>query len=142
MEVTFLRHPSVHCINEVSKRNTKHDHIPQSKSLTNSDPGSPQKTLGSDSAALIKTNLCPTIIKVDHFSDGSAKQYKNCNYFYNLSPSEDFFFSCSRNFFAASHGKLQCDGIGGTVKRPVASAIFYIKAAKHLLILSVCRRNS
>ena len=138
MEITFLRHPSVHCINEVSKRNTKHDHIPQSKSLTNSDPGSSQKTLGSDSAALIKTNLCPTIIKVHHFSDGCAKQYKNCNYLYNLSPSENFFVSCLRNF-ATSHGKLPCDGKGGTVKRPVATAIFYIKAAKHFLILSVCR---
>src|SRR4051794_16264353 len=34
----------------------------------------------------------------------------------------DFGIPCSWNFFATSHGKRPCDGIGGTVKRLTARA--------------------
>ena len=58
-------------------------------------------------------------IKVVHyFSDGCAGQYKNCKNFLNLCHHKaDFAISCEWNFFATSHGKSPCDGIGGTVKR-------------------------
>ena len=71
----------------------------------------------------IKTNICPTITKIHYFSDGCAGQYKNCKHFYNLCHhAEDISISCVWNFFATSHGKSPCDGIGGTVKRLVATA--------------------
>ena len=69
----------------------------------------------------IKSNLCPSIRKIHYFSDGCAGQYKNCKHFYNLCHhAEDFSIECIWNFFATSHGKSPCDGIGGTVKRLVA----------------------
>ncbi|XP_047129865.1 uncharacterized protein LOC124809907 [Hydra vulgaris] len=71
----------------------------------------------------IKANICPTITKIHYFSDGCVGQYKNCKHFYNLCHhSKDFSLSCIWNFFATSHGKSPCDGIGGTVKRLVATA--------------------
>ena len=36
--------------------------------------------------------------------------------------AEDFFVGCIWNFFATSHAKLPCIGIGGTVKRLAATA--------------------
>ena len=35
---------------------------------------------------------------------------------------DDFGLECEWHFFATSHGKGSCDGIGGTVKRSVAKA--------------------
>ena len=71
----------------------------------------------------IKTNINSSIKKIHYFSDGCAGQYKNCKHFYNLCHhSADFSTDCVWNFFATSHGKSPCDGIGGTVKRLVATA--------------------
>ena len=65
----------------------------------------------------------PTLKKVHYFSDGCAGQYKNRYNFSNICHhEEDFNISCEWNFFATSHGKSSCDGIGGTVKRAVARA--------------------
>ena len=36
--------------------------------------------------------------------------------------SNDFELQATWNYFANSHGKLPCDGIGGTVKRIAAKA--------------------
>ena len=59
-----------------------------------------------------------TISKMVYFSDGCAVQYKNCNNFLNLCNHEsDFGVPAEWHFFATSHGKGPCDGIGGTVKR-------------------------
>ena len=70
----------------------------------------------------IKTSLYPSITKIRYFSDGCIGQYKNCKHFYNLCHHvEDFFISCIWNFFATSHGKSPCDGIGGTEKRLVGT---------------------
>ena len=56
--------------------------------------------------------------KIVYFSDGCAAQYKNCKGFLNLCHHEiDFGMSAEWNFFATSHGKGPCDGVGGTVKR-------------------------
>ena len=63
------------------------------------------------------------VTEILYFSDGSSKQYKNCKIFHNLVNHEaDFGIKASWNFFATSHGKSPCDGIGGTVKRLTARA--------------------
>ena len=65
----------------------------------------------------------PSVTKVYYFSDGAASQYKNYKNFSNLIMHfEDFGLSAEWHFFATSHGKSPCDGIGGTVKREVARA--------------------
>ncbi|CAM1301229.1 Uncharacterised protein r2_g1101 [Pycnogonum litorale] len=63
------------------------------------------------------------IQKIIYFSDGCAAQYKNGKNFFNLSQHEkDFGIPAEWNFFATSHGKGPCDGVGGTVKRLAARA--------------------
>ena len=58
------------------------------------------------------------IKKIFNFSDGAASQYKNKFNFINLSKhQEDIGVSAQWNFFATSHEKGACDGIGGAVKR-------------------------
>lgn len=65
----------------------------------------------------IKT-LVPCVTKIHYFTDGCAAQYKNRFNFVNICHhEEDFGLKCEWNFFATSHGKGACDGIGGTVKR-------------------------
>ena len=60
----------------------------------------------------------PSILKVHYFTDGCGGQYKNRYNFVNLCHHElDFGLFAEWNFFATSHGKGACDGIGGTVKR-------------------------
>ena len=66
---------------------------------------------------------CPQLKKVYFFSVGCAGQYKNRYSVTNLRyHEEDFGLSCEWHFFATSHGKNACDGIGGTVKRATARA--------------------
>lgn len=61
--------------------------------------------------------------KIFYFSDGCAAQYKNRFNFANLSfHKADFGVDAEWNFFATSHGKGACDGLGGTVKRSAARA--------------------
>ena len=68
----------------------------------------------------VKLHL-PHITHVEYFTDGCAGQYKSYKNFLNLCfHKEDFGLSAIWNFFATSHGKGACDGIGGTVKRLVA----------------------
>ena len=63
------------------------------------------------------------IQKLIYFSDGCAWQYKNKKNFYNLCQHKnDFGIEAEWVFFATSHGKSPCDGIGGTVKRVTARA--------------------
>ena len=65
----------------------------------------------------------PGVRKVVYFSDGAAAQYKNFKNFTNLCFHErDFQLSAEWHFFATSHGKNICDGIGGTTKRLAARA--------------------
>ena len=65
----------------------------------------------------------PDLQKIVYFSDGAAAQYKNCKNLKNLCMHKtDFGIEAEWNFFATSHGKSPCDGIGGTVKRLVARA--------------------
>ena len=62
--------------------------------------------------------LCPTVNKLLYFTDGAASQYKNYKNLANLACHlDDFGLSAEWHFFATSHGKGPCDGIGGTIKR-------------------------
>ena len=70
----------------------------------------------------LKTAL-PAVTKIHYFTDGCAGQYTNKNNLINLCHHEDDFgLAAEWNFFATSHGKSACDGIGGTVKRLVTRA--------------------
>ena len=70
-------------------------------------------------ASFVKAIL-PSVCKITYYSDGSASQYKNYKNFVNLClHKSDFNFKARWMFFATSHGKSPCDGIGGTVKRLV-----------------------
>ena len=63
----------------------------------------------------------PNVQRIYYFSDGCAAQYKNCKNFLNLCfHKQDFDIDAEWVFFATSHGKSPCDGIGGFVKRYVA----------------------
>ena len=62
----------------------------------------------------------PQSRSIEYFSDGCSSQYKNRNIFLNLCyHARDFNFTAKWSFFATSHAKQPCDGIGGTVKRLV-----------------------
>ena len=75
-------------------------------------------TIMKNTIKYIHDNIAGKLLKVHYFSDGCAGQYKNCKNFLNLClHHSDFGVSCEWNFFATSHGKSPCDGIGGTVKR-------------------------
>ena len=72
--------------------------------------------------AYIKENL-PQLRSIEYFTDGCGGQYKNYKNFPNLCHHQfDFGLSATWAFFATSHGKSPCDGIGGTVKRKVLRA--------------------
>jgi hypothetical protein len=61
----------------------------------------------------------PNLKKIHYFTDGCVGQYKNKYNFKNLCYlNEDFGLDCEWNFFATSHGKSACDGIGRTIKEP------------------------
>ena len=64
------------------------------------------------------------IKSIIYFSDGAPAQYKNCKNFINLCHHNMDFdgIEAEWHFFATSHGKGPCDGIGGTVKRLAAKA--------------------
>ena len=65
----------------------------------------------------------PSIKRLEYFSDGCSGQYKNFKNFFNLTHHfQDFNLEASWSFFATSHGKSPCDGVGGMVKRKLAQA--------------------
>ena len=67
---------------------------------------------------LPEIQLIPGLQKVHYFSDGAASQCKNRFNFANIySHFENFGIECEWHYFATSHGKNVCDGIGGTLKR-------------------------
>lgn len=56
--------------------------------------------------------------RIFYFTDGAGSQYKNKYNFRNLCHhKEDFGIEAEWHFFATSHAKGPCDGIGGIVKR-------------------------
>ena len=59
----------------------------------------------------------PQLQKIHYFSGRSCAQYKNSKNFANLIfHVQDIGITAEWNFFATSHGKNLCDGVGGTVK--------------------------
>lgn len=63
------------------------------------------------------------INKIYYFSDGASGKYKNKKNFMNLCHHEDEFkIKAEWHFYATSHGKGPCDGVGGTIKRLAARA--------------------
>ena len=82
----------------------------------------------------IKENL-HAITKVLYFSDGAASQYKNFKNFVNLCYHEiDHGIQAQWHFFATTHGKSSCDGIGGTTKQFIARET--LQATENYQILS------
>jgi hypothetical protein len=56
--------------------------------------------------------------KIIYMSDGAGGQYKNKKNFLNICyHKKDFDISCEWNFFATSHGKSPCDGVGAAIKK-------------------------
>lgn len=79
----------------------------------------------------------PDLEKVIYFSDGAVSQYKNYKNFTNLCHHhEEFSLKAEWHFFATSHGKSPCDGIGGTVKRLVARASLQATNCNQILTAS------
>ena len=71
----------------------------------------------------LMAKLPSSVKKVYYFSDGAAAQYKNRKNFINLCHHVvDFGIPAEWHYFATSHGKSACDGVGGTVKRMAAKA--------------------
>ncbi|CAG9765892.1 unnamed protein product [Ceutorhynchus assimilis] len=65
----------------------------------------------------------PRLLKFIYMTDGCGGQYKNKKNFLNLyNHKRDFDIDAEWHFYATSHGKSACDGIGGTVKRLVRKA--------------------
>ena len=59
----------------------------------------------------------PDVKNVEYFNDGCAGQYKNYKNMHNLCLHQnDFKLEASWCFFATSHEKTLCDGIGGIVR--------------------------
>jgi hypothetical protein len=79
--------------------------------------------------------------KIKHlivFSDGSASQFKNKFNFLNLLyAKKDFGLTIEWHFFCTSHGKSECDGLGGTIKRGVhrraIASDFHVYSAKEFV---------
>ena len=89
----------------------------------------------------------PTINKIEYFSNGCAAQYKIYKNMLNLCRHKaDFGIDANWTFFATSHGKSPCDGIGGTVKRLTARASLQRPYSEQILtvlsMLSFCRQTS
>ena len=71
----------------------------------------------SETVTFVKNFLLNNISQVFYFTDGCAGQYKNRKNFLNLCRHlEDFQIKAKWCFFATSHGKSPCDGIGRTLK--------------------------
>ena len=76
----------------------------------------------------------PSIKRFEYFSDGCIGQYKNYKNFLNLTYHvRDFSLDASWSFFATSHGKSLCDGVGGMVKRALTQASLKRPTAHQIL---------
>ena len=75
----------------------------------------------------------PQIKKIHYYSDGAASQYKNFKNFANLLHHRtDFNLHAEWHFFATSHGKSPCDGIGGVTKRMASRASLQAAYVNHI----------
>ena len=88
----------------------------------------------------------PGLSTIMYFTDGCAGQYKNRRNFYNLCQHKsDFGLNARWIFFATSHGKQSCDGIGGSVKGLVSNASLNRDLRDQILspsdMLQFCKEN-
>ena len=80
-------------------------------------------------------NQLPNVSKCLYFSDGAVAQYKNYKNLSNLCHHmSDHGLEAEWHFFATSHGKSPCDGIGGTVKRLASRASLQMVSGKCISI--------
>ena len=94
----------------------------------------------------LEENL-PIVDKIFYFSDGWSEQYKNHKNFINLCHHLQYFNKDAEwIFFATSHGKSSCDGVGGFVKhyvvkhslqRPIHDQIFSYQSMLDLCIREI-----
>lgn len=71
---------------------------------------------------------------VFYVPDEAPQQFKNVMIFVNLGYYEvDFGVRAKWHFFATSHGKGSCDGIGGALKRLAARASLQLAAYRQIL---------
>ena len=71
-----------------------------------------------------KENLL-IVDKIFYFSDGYAEQYKNRKNFINLyHHQQDFNMDAEWIFFATSHGKSTCDGVGGLLNVMLRNVVY------------------
>lgn len=97
----IIEHVSFVIISEILEHNTVAVHLFQRKFVQ-----------------FLKMHFTQEIKRIIYFSDGCAGQYKNRKNIANLINHErDFGCSAEWHFFATSHGKGPCDGVGGTLKR-------------------------
>ena len=74
------------------------------------------------------------IKKIHYFSDGCAGQYKSLYSFTNLCHHlSDFGIEAEWNFFATSHGKNPCDGVGGCLKMAAYRHSLQAEFENHIL---------
>jgi hypothetical protein len=60
---------------------------------------------------------------VFYVTDGAPSQYKNFKQFINIAlHMDDFGCTAEQHYFATSHGKGPCDGVGALVKRAIRKA--------------------
>ena len=84
--------------------------------------------------ALLKDLVDDDLVLVEYITDGCAGQYKNFKSFSNVVYHEsDHGVPCIWTFFATSHGKSACDGIGGNIKRCTAKESLRRPAANAIL---------
>ena len=82
----------------------------------------------------LKRRIGAQLSKIFYFTDGAVAQYKNRKNFINLVYHEDDFgVAAEWHFFATSHGKGPCDGLGGTVKRRATVASLQNPLENHIL---------
>lgn len=76
----------------------------------------------------------PGTKKIEYYSDGCAGQYKNCtNFLYLCLHKEIFALQAEWVFFATSHGKSPCDGVGGALKREASKESLRRSSDKQIL---------
>lgn len=79
----------------------------------------------------LKDNFVPK--KIYYFSDGASQHFKNKSNFENLRHhEEDFGMPAEWHFFASSHGKGGCDGVGAILKRGARRASLQVNAENRI----------
>lgn len=71
----------------------------------------------------IRERMNENLEVIDIFSDGAAQHFKQRYTFYSATLHLQQGLKINWHFFATSHGKGAVDGVGGTVKRSVCTAI-------------------